>query len=511
MKNTFLIPQSAFYLLVISVSLIIFQMFTGLNYPVFRDEFYYIDCANHPAFGYVDHPPLSVFILYLWKSVFGTSQLSLRIIPAMCQAATVYLSGVITSQMGGSKYAQVIAALITMFVPNYLGTAGFYSMNAFDILIWAVMFVILLKILSDDNTRLFILLGAVAGIGLQNKISAGFFIAAMLPALLFTKQRKYFLSGYLYAGLALCGLIFLPYIVWNFQNDFASLEFISNASKYKISDITPLNFFTAQILEINPLYFIFWFTGLIFLLFSKTLNKFQVAGLIYIFTFLILALQNSKPYYLAASYTPLIAAGSLLFADIIAVKKLDFVKKVLPALIIIAGLIISPFAVPLLSPQKFIDYSQFLGITPQNAERNQLGALPQHFADRFGWEELTDKVAKIYNSLPDNEKLITGIFAQNYGETGAINYYGKKYNLPECNSGHNNHWLWGPRHDSLETFIIIGGGDEDDHLESFEEVVKMYVHTNQFAMLYENNLPVFLCRKIRKPIKEIWKETKLFI
>lgn len=511
MNYKILKPESFPYVVCLAVIFILIHLITGSNYPVFRDEFYYLDCANHLAAGYVDHPPLSIYLLAVWKFVFGDSLISLRILPAIAGAITVYITAVMVSLMGGSRFAQISSALCVVFVPNYLGTTGFYSMNAFDTLFWSFLFLILLQIINSGNPKLFILLGIAAGIGMLNKISIGFFIISLVFSLLLTPQRKYLLSKYFWIGGIISAIIFLPYIIWNIQNNYATFEFIQNASKYKIAEISAPEFFKAQILGINPFYSFIWLTGLFSLIFTNRLKKYRLLSFIYLFTFLILIAQNSKPYYLAASYTVLFSSGVLIIVSFIENRKNKYFKYAFTVYTVIAGLLTMPFAVPVLPPEKFVSYSNMLGITPQNAEKSRLGALPQHFADRFGWEELTEIVAGVYNSLPKNEKTTTGIFAQNYGEAGAVNYYGKKYNLPVCNSGHNNHWLWGPRHDSLRTFIIIGGRNESDYLESFEEVEKVGTHVNLLAMPFENNLPVFLCRKIKKPIKEIWHKTKKFI
>lgn len=119
-------------------------------------------------------------------------------------------------------------------------------------------------------------------------------------------------------------------------------------------------------------------------------------------------------------------------------------------------------------------------------------------------------LAKVYHRLPPEEKSKCGIFAQNYGEAGAIDFFGKKYDLPQAISGHNNYWLWGPREYTGEIMIVIGG-DEDDHKEVFREVEKVEVIRHKYAMPYENNLPVYLCRDIIFPLKEVWLRVKTYV
>lgn len=504
-------PESLPVLLILGLVFIIIQLITGGNYPLFRDEFYYLDCADHPAFGYVDHPPLSIIILAVWKAMFGTSLISLRILPAFSGALLVILSGFITKELGGNKYAQVLTALCILGVPFYLGVTGFYSMNSYELLFWTALYLILLKIINSGSSRLWLLFGLTAGFGLMNKISVGFFLASVFAAIIFTPERKFFKDKFFWGGMFLAGLIFLPYAIWNASNDYPTLEFMQNAIKYKISEMTPLGFFSEQIINTNPFSSLIWLGGLLYILFSKRMQKFKAAGFIYVFAFLFLALQNSKPYYLAAAYPLLFASGAAAISEFTERKSFKWLKPVVLIYAVTAGLIVMPLAIPVLSPVSLIKYSASLGITPGSAEKSKLGVLPQHFADRFGWEEMTEKVAAVYNSLTPAEKQRTGIFARNYGEAGALNYYGKKFGLPRCMSGHNSHWLWGPVSDSIENLIIIGDFEADELEESFGDFRLIDKTSNPYAMPYENDLPIFLCRKLKKSIRELWPGTKMYI
>ena len=510
MKSRSLIPESHFWLIFLGAIYIALQLFTGGNYPLFRDELYYIDCAGHPAFGYVDHPPVSILILSVWKALFGTSLLSLRVLPALSGAVLIYLSGIIASQIGGSKWAQTFTGLLVFFTPNFLAVSGFYSMNPFDLVFWALLFITLLRIINTGNSRLWLVFGIIAGLGLMNKISIGFFLASMAVSMLFTPERKYFKDKYFWLGGLTALVIFLPYILWNVFNNYPAIEFMQNAAKYKIARITPLDFFLAQILEINPFNLLLWLGGLFYLLFSKKMQPYKIAGLIYVFTFTLLALLNSKPYYLAAAYTPLLASGAVGLSVIITAKKWNWLKTAAMIYFTVGGLVITPFATPVLSPESYISYSNFLGISPKNAENSSLGQLPQHFADRFGWEEMAQLTANAYNRLSPEEKQKTGIFAQNYGEAGAVNYYGKKLGLPQALCGHNSHYLWFPEDADFSTLIIIGG-EKEDYLEYFDEVTEFGRTESRYSMPYENNLPVYIARKPKVKLKDLREKIRFYI
>ncbi len=385
-------------------------------------------------------------------------------------------------------------------------------MNSFDLVFWALLFLILLKIINTSNSKLWLLFGLIAGLGLLNKISIAYFLLPLAGAMLFTPERKFYRDKFLWLGGVTALVIFMPYIIWNVINNFPTIEFIQNASRYKISEITPLKFFTGQILELGPFNLPIWLSGLILLLFSQSMSKYKLIGFIYLFAFTLLALQNSKPYYLAASYPPLFAAGAIGISGLIASRKWNFLKPAVIIYTIIGGIIIMPFAIPILPVESFIKYSSSLGIKNESAERSELGALPQHFADRFGWEEMTIEFARIYNSLSEEEKKYTVIAVGNYGEAGALNYYGRKYRLPRVFCPHNSHWLWGNEQnfDDIKTVLILGG-EPEDHLDAFKEVTLAGKVDIKFSMPYENNQPIYIARHPYVDLRKGWMDEKIFI
>jgi len=498
------------FVIIICIAYIAIQLITASNYPVFRDELYYLDCANHPAFGYVDQPPVSIIILTIWKAIFGDSLLSIRILPALLGACLIFLTALISRALGGGKGAQIFAGVSACSGLVYYVLGGYYSMNAFDFVFWALLFYVFIKIINTQNPKLWMTFGIIAGLGLMNKISVLYFGAGLVAAMIFTKERTWFRNKYFYFGGFIALLVFLPYIIWNFTNDFATIQFIKNATTFKNESIPLLDFVKEQILDLNPLNFFVWFTGIIALIFSSKLKKYRVIAFTYIAIFVILTVQKSKPYYLVPAYSVLLGAGAVAITEFFDSKRLAALKYVFGSLMIIVTCLLSPIVVPVLQPSALADYLDKVGIRPKTGENSKEALFPQYFADRFGWEEMTEKVAKAYDSLPPEERKYTAIFGQNYGEAGAIDYYGRNYGLPQAISGHNSHWLWGYGSDSINTVIVIG--DKKEKLESLFNSVTLADTTNcSYAMPFENHLPIFICRGMKKSFKEIWPELKKFI
>jgi hypothetical protein len=173
-------------------------------------------------------------------------------------------------------------------------------------------------------------------------------------------------------------------------------------------------------------------------------------------------------------------------------------------------LLTAPVAVPLLPPATLVRYMQRLGVEAPREERSHEAELPQHFADRFGWQAMAETVARVYQSLPPEDRSRAAIFTRNYGEAGAIDFFGPRYGLPRASSGHNNYWLWGPGDATGEVVIAVGLSREALG-ESFAEVTQADTVVSRYARADETNLPVFVCRKPKRSIAEIWSRAKRFI
>jgi len=498
-------------------------------YGYFRDELYYLACTEHPDLGYVDQPPLSIYILALNRLVLGDSLVALRFLPAVAHALTVLLAGLIARQMGGGRRAQTLAAFACLASPIYLGMNGIYSMNCFDILVWtatAYVFTLILRPgsghVGEDGRgtedggstartaptgiepRLWLLLGLLLGIGLLNKISVLWLGGGITAGLLLTHHRRVLRSPWPWIAGGLALLLFLPYVIWNIRHDFAHLEFIRNASGGKYSSLNPLTFITGQVMLQNPLALPLWIAGLASVLFGRLSRTFRPLGIVYLFCFLVLMLNgHSKAEYLSASYAMLFAAGGVAVEGFAEARRLRWIPPAFAALLLVSGCVMAPFAEPLLPVKSFIAYEDALGVAPSTPEGKHLDRLPQFYADMFGWEEKAAAVARAFNALPQKDKDRCALFADNYGRCAAIDFFGARYGLPKSIGNHNSYWVWGPRGYTGEVLMILGGNPEE-HKRYFEEVTVVDTTSCTYCMPYENHLTISLCRRMKVPLQEAW-------
>lgn len=485
-------------------------LFAG-NYGLFRDEFYYLQCSKHIDWGYVDQPPFSILVLAVSRLLFGESLLGIRIFAYIASCGIIFVTGLITREMGGNRFAQGVSAIAAVFCGTILGSGSFFSMNAFDILFASLIFYLLIRLIKSDNKKIWIALGIIFGIALQNKLSPLFIGFGIAVGMVLTKQRKYFLTKELYIGAAIAFLIFLPNVIWQAANNFPTVEFMRNAALRKNRPMGFSGFFIGSILELNPPFVFFLITAFYFLVFNKTGKQFSIIAWMFISIFIVFVLNNGKPYYMGILFPVMLAAGAV-GADLLIERYMKkWGRAVLIISIILPGAVIAtPFAIPVLDVDAFISYSAALGIKPANAENQRLGALPQFYADRFGWKEITAGVADAYNKLTDDEKKNVIIFAQNYGEAGAIDYYGKQYGLPRAYSAHNNYWFWGPPQNANVSVAIVVGSNLRANSEFFEQVELSGQIENKYSMPYEN-VGIFICRKPKASIQQVWGRLKSFI
>ena len=508
-KLRLIIILSAINILICIITQVLFA------YGIFRDELYYIACSNRLQLGYVDHPPLSIYILAVWKFLFGDSMFVIRIVPAIVSSAVVFMIGLFTLRLGGDKPAILISCLAYMLSPIFLGMNTIFSMNTFDIFFWITSAYIFLIIIQTEERsqkkRNWIWLGIMIGLGLLNKTSMLWLGAGIFFGIVFSPLRTELKTKYPYIAGAIALLIFSPFIIWNITHDFAHLEFMRNAALRKYGGLTPVSFILDQILILNPLSIFIWLPGIYFFFFTEEGKKNKAVIFIWIATFLILLINgHSKGEYVAAAYQILFAGGAVMIEKWSSISKRSWIKYAVAIPIISFSVVLLPFARPFLLPETFIKYQSAMGLEPPSNEGQELVGLPQFYSDMFGWEELAKDVSRVFLSLPEEEREKTLVYCSNYGKAGAIEYYNDKFPLPKVICPHNSYWYWWPDPEKYTTLIIIGGNVED-HLHSLREVFEAGFHSSKNAMPYENNLTIFIGRGLLRSLEEIRNNNKIFI
>jgi Dolichyl-phosphate-mannose-protein mannosyltransferase len=475
---------------------------TNGNYGYFRDELYYMAAGERLALGYVDFPPFVALVTAFTRFLLGDSTVALRFFPALASALVVVLAGLMSRELGGGRFAQGLAALATLVAPNFLVMGTFISMDAFDQLLWVSAAFVLIVILKQDRPRLWLLFGLIAGLGVLTKITMLYFGSAVFAALLLTPARRYLFTPWPWLGGAIAALFLLPYVYWQITHGWPTLEFWADYGA-KVDPASPIEFLVEQVLTMQPLTLPLWLAGLYYYLFSRDRQTFRPLGLIYVLLFALFAIQNAKFYFLAPAYPMLFAAGALSLERFVRRRSWNWLKPAYAAVLLVGGIALAPMVVPIL-PVETLASITGAGV---KHERREEGQLPQHFADRFGWENMAATMAGVYDSLPAEDRSGACVLTANYGEAGAIDFFGPKYGLPEAISGHNSYYIWGPGECAGE--VVISVGVHRGELETvFGEVEKEAMIRCEYCMPDENDLPVYVCWDPRMSLQELWPQVK---
>jgi hypothetical protein len=504
------IAERILIILFSTVALLIHVLTNG-RYGYFRDELYYIACGQHLAFGYVDQPPLSILLLRLSEVLLGSSLFSIRLLPGLAGAATVAVTGLIARELGGRAWAIALACAGTLAALFNLAVGNFFSMNAFEPLFWTGCTYLLVRIINGGSPSLWLWFGALLGLSLENKHSTAFFAAGIFVALLLTPQRRHLASKWVWLGGLISFVIALPNILWQLQHHWPTYELLSNIARSdKNVALSPVEFIVQQIVFMNPGTLPLWLSGLIWSFSSRDGRRYMAVGIIYLVALAEFILLHGKSYYLAPAYPMLFAAGGVAVEHIFATS-LKWIKPGLLVLILATGALSAPLALPILPPEKLVAYMQAIGLQLPRTETSHTSPLPQIFADQFGWEQMVGSVDHVYHHLRAEGEKRAAIFCQNYGEAGAIDFFGPKFGLPPAISGHQNYFLWGPRDWDGEVALVLDTRDDDER-EQFGSVEDLgQIVSSPWAMPFERRTHIYLCRDLKSNVREFWPRVKKWL
>jgi uncharacterized membrane protein YfbV (UPF0208 family) len=494
----------------IAACVLMLHLLTANRYGYFGDELYHMACGEHLAWGYVDQPPLIAVFAWLTRRLFGTSVFAIRLFPALAGFALVWLTGLLTRELGGGRFAQALSALCTACAGVYLILHRLFTMNAFEPLFWMGCAYVVIRVIKTGNQKLWLWFGLLAGIGLENKYSMGVFGFAVIVGLLLTGERKALAHKWIWIAGLIAFVIFLPNLIWNIQHHWPFLELMRNirASGRDIP-FTPLGYIRAQILLMTPVTFPVWLLGALYFLFWREARPFRVLGWTFISVLLVFIVLDGKDYYAAPVYPMVFAGGAIVIEQLSAGKRMAWLKPAAVTLILLGTLAFLPLVVPVLSPENFLRYQAKLPFKIQPAEKSMLvEPMPHYYSWCFGWEEMVRGVAKAYASVPAEERADTAIFGNNFADAGAIDLIGPKYGLPKAIGGHQSYWLWGPRNYTGHTMIVLGDTPEGAR-RWFDEVTVIAELHNPYAPPWENR-PVLLCRGPKRfhSLAEAWPKLK---
>jgi hypothetical protein len=470
-------------------------------YGIHRDEFLYLAMGRHLDLFRMDFPP-AIAILAKITMALGDSLVALRIFPALIAGLLVFLAAAIARELGGGRYAQVLGALCVTASPLFLRAGNLFQPVIVDQLTWTLGLFALVKLGRTDDEKWWVWYGVATGFGLLTKFSAIFFGGATLLALLVSRERRWIRTPWPWIAFLIVIAIGSPSWIGQIRLGFPVLEQMRDLRAVQLERVTPLEFIIGQV-QLGPAFFIA-LAGVLWLLLGRAAKQYRMAGWTCLFAFLILLALKGKPYYLGPVYPALFGAGGVAIESIRASRARTLAMWTAPALTLAYGALVLPIGIPILAPAQMSAYTDAIGASEANrTNRGEMEKLPQDYADMLGWPEQVAAVASVYRSLPpaDREKAI--IIAGNYGEAGAVDFYGPRYGLPSAISATGTYWFFGPGKKPGEIAVTIGIEPED--LEDFfAEVTPVRRVKSLWSVPEERDVPINIARRPFHTVQEVW-------
>lgn len=482
------------------------------HYGFFRDELYFIICGFHPAWGYVDQPPV-VPLLAAGSQFFGHSLFALRAIPAIFAAGGAYVTVLLVYELGGGIFAAALATLAYLAAPVLLSFGTKVGPDMVGLWLWPLIALYVLRIVNGAGPRWWIAAGIALGVATESKYSAIFFAVALATGLLLTPQRRVLASPWFAVGVLAAVLVALPNAVWQAAHGFPMWELLRNGANGKNVVAPPPLFIVQQLLLTNIFTAPIWIVGLVWLI-VRPATRFL--GYTYILLIAVMIALHAKHYYPADVYPVVMAAGGVAVEGW--TQRLAPLRAAIALVALAAGISFAPFALPVLSEQAMISYAASVGRTLHIShaalatEHHRTSALPEDWADMHGWPELVATVAQVYDSLPPPQRAQAAIVTSNYGEAAAIDFFGARYGLPPALSGHNNYWIWGPRGYSGSVIVDVHGDCGAHDFPGLFRNARLAARSNPpWVISYEQDIPISVCTGITRPLAQIWPQLREYI
>jgi Dolichyl-phosphate-mannose-protein mannosyltransferase len=475
----------------IAAAFVAVELAVAARYGLHRDELYFLACARHLAWGYVDQPPFVPAVARVAANMFGTSAFGLRILPAVFGGGTVVLTAATARELGGGKRAQLFAALAAATSPQVLGTFHLLSTAAFDLFFWSVITFLVVRLLRTGDERWWIAIGTVAGIGFLNKFNVAFLAVGLFVGLVATHRARMIRSGWLCAGAVIAVAIWMPNLLWNAHHDWAAVAMLRSLHQENSTIGASIGFMPAQLIVVGPVLLPFWFAGL------RRLLRHQFArplGLAYITLLILDVVSGAKPYYLGGMYFVLFAGGGLWLEERLATTRRS--PRRYASWFVIGAAVAIPLTLPVLP---------VTSLPKGDWESN----FNKDLSATVGWDHVAHQLGDIVAELPPSERAHVVVYTGDYGAAGAVDLYGKRYGLPHAISGHNSYWWWGPSN-ATDGATTIAVNFSRKYLTTIFSTVTPAgtVDTGHGVWTEERGAPIWICRNQKISWARAWPDAR---
>lgn len=471
-------------------------------YGFHRDELLYLAMGRHLRLWRMDFPPAIALLAESVRALLGDSLIALRLVPALAGAAVLVLAALVARELGGGRWAQGLAALGVLASPLFLRSANLFQPVVLDQLTWTVALYALVRLCRDDRPRWWLLLGVALGAGLLTKFSAAFIGLALFLALVGTRRRMWLLTPWPWLAALAALVIGSPSLMGQVRLGFPVLGQMADLRQVQLERVTPMAFWVGQLLW-GPATLI-GLVGLAGLLTVGRLRTFRVVGWVCVWVFVVLMVLHGKSYYAGPVYPVLLAAGGVVLERVEGGWLGSSLRWGAVLALVLTMAVMLPLGVPVLPPARMARYAQAIGASAAlRTNTGELEQLPQDYADMLGWEEQVRAVAGVYRALPPEDRARAVLVAANYGEAGALDFFGPREGLPPVVSPTGSYWFFGPGEKPGDVVVTIGV-DRADLARLFDSVEEGARISSPWSVAEERALIVFVARGPHRTLQEIW-------
>lgn len=487
-------------LILLVLARFLLQVFTNGQYGFHQDELVTMDiAARHLAWGYVAWPPVTPFLARAALALFGLSPTGLRSFAVLAEGMAMLLTGLMIRDLGGGRWAQILGAVAVATAPISIIQGGLFQYETLDYFCWVLLSFTVIRLLKSENPRWWLGIGAAIGLGMMTKYTIAFSAVGVVVGVLATSNRHYLKSRWLWIGALLALAIWLPNLVWQFQNRWISLSFLASIHA---RDMQTSRFLVDQILfNFNPVMLSLVIAGLYYFLFAQAGQRYRMMGWMYIVPFLLLLLVQGKGYYLAAAY-PMLAAGGAVWWEGRLGRMAS--QRGARAWRWTTWIVLSAFAALIIATE--------LPVAPLgSAWWDVVSKSNPELKSEVGWPELAQQVATAYNSLPAADQPGAAILAASAGEIGAIDLYGPAYGLPSAISGYNSYWRYGYGNPPPQTLLVVGFDSE--LLANFQDCAFIAQIATPFGIQNDETIDhraIYVCHNLRMSWPVFWQRFQYF-
>ncbi|MCO6490376.1 MAG: glycosyltransferase family 39 protein [Phaeodactylibacter sp.] len=488
-------------LLALVLAKLALHIYTNTLWSWHRDEFLYLSLGRHPDWGYWSNPPLIGWVSAFLQSTVGDSLFAIRLFPMLVSCALIVLVVLMARELGAGRYGQFLAGAAMLLTPANLRPGMLFQPVMPDIFFWALLAYLVVRYVNTEHRRYILYFGLVFGLSFLNKYSTVFALLGIAGALLLSPYRRVLWSPPAALAALAATLLVLPNLFWQYSHGFPVVAHMRELAENQLANVRVVDFLTAQLfmnLSVIPV----WVAGLIWL-FRPANRRYRLLGWYFVLVFLLLLLLRGKPYYTLGLYPPLIAAGAVWWEAALRRAWLQVAFPLLMALILLPAL---PLGLPVLPLPKMLSYCNYLieevGFEgPMRWEDGRIHPLPQDYADMMGWEELGRLAVEACREAEGEDVFL---YCENYGQAGAVDYYGQGEGIPPAVSFSDTYRLWLPRTTSANTLIYINDEMGEEVAGLFEDIRAIGAIANPHAR--EQGTTVYLCRNPKQPLGPFWEE-----